>query len=42
MSSYEYILTEKQEHVGLVRINRPKALNALNHGLLSELMQSLT
>ncbi|HSF83324.1 MAG TPA: enoyl-CoA hydratase-related protein [Anaerolineales bacterium] len=42
MSSYEYILTEKQEHVGLVRINRPKALNALNHGLLSELMHSLT
>ena len=41
MSEYEYILTEKYEHVGLVRLNRPKALNALNHGLLSELMQAL-
>jgi enoyl-CoA hydratase len=38
---YETILTETREHVGLVRLNRPKALNALNRLLLSELMQAL-
>jgi len=41
MSAYEFIMTEKHERVGLVRLNRPKALNALNHGLVSELMQAL-
>ena len=38
---YETILTETRERVGLVRLNRPKALNALNRLLLSELMQAL-
>jgi len=41
MAAYEYILTEKHERVGLVRLNRPRALNALNHDLLTELMQAL-
>jgi len=41
MTAYEYILTEEHERVGLVRLNRPKALNALNHDLLTELMQAL-
>ena len=39
--TYEYILTETHERVGLVRLNRPKALNALSHALLSELMDAL-
>ncbi len=42
MSAYEYILTEKHERVGLLRLNRPKALNALNHAMISELMQALS
>ena len=39
--SYEFILTEVHEHVGLVRLNRPKALNALSTGLRRELMEAL-
>jgi enoyl-CoA hydratase/carnithine racemase len=39
--SYETILVETRDHVGLLRLNRPKALNALNSTLLSELMQAL-
>ena len=38
---YETILTETHDRVGLVRLNRPQARNALNHQLLSELMQAL-
>ncbi len=38
---YETILVETRDRVGLVRLNRPKALNALNSTLLSELMQAL-
>ena len=36
---YEYILTERRgeaSNVGLVQLNRPKALNALCHGLMEE------
>jgi enoyl-CoA hydratase len=40
-SSYENILTEVQGRVGLVRLNRPKALNALNDALVGELMEAL-
>ncbi|XP_068084406.1 probable enoyl-CoA hydratase, mitochondrial [Anabrus simplex] len=38
-SSYEYILSEKvgeKKNVGLITLNRPKALNALCDGLMSE------
>jgi enoyl-CoA hydratase len=38
---YDTILTEVRERVGLVRLNRPKALNALNNTLMVELMQAL-
>ena len=38
---YETILTEIHDRVGLVRLNRPQARNALNHQLLTELMQAL-
>jgi enoyl-CoA hydratase len=34
---YEFILTEVHERVGLVRINRPKQLNALNPQTMDEL-----
>jgi enoyl-CoA hydratase len=41
MSDYETILVEIHDRVGLVRLNRPKTLNALNHTLLSELVDAL-
>jgi len=41
MSAYEFIITEIHERVGLVRLNRPQALNALNSQLLRELMDAL-
>jgi len=39
--TYEFILTEVHERVGLVRLNRPKALNALSSDLTRELMHAL-
>ncbi len=39
---YQYIIVEKQDGVGLVRFNRPKALNALSPELMEELGQALT
>jgi enoyl-CoA hydratase len=35
--AYEFILTEVRGAVGLVTLNRPKALNALSAGLIAEL-----
>lgn len=39
---YTSILVEQRGRVGLVTLNRPQALNALNQVLLSELVQALT
>ncbi|GAB4278632.1 MAG: enoyl-CoA hydratase [Candidatus Promineifilaceae bacterium] len=39
--TYEYILTRTEGRVGLVQLNRPKAMNALNRGLMQELMDAL-
>lgn len=39
--SYETILVETRKRVGLIRLNRPKAMNALNQTLLNELMSAL-
>ena len=39
---YENILVEQQGKVGLIRLNRPKALNALNDQLMDELGQALS
>lgn len=41
MSTYTTILTEVHDRVGLARLNRPQAMNALNNTLLDELMQAL-
>src|SRR3954463_14397323 len=35
--SYENILVETRGRVGLIRLNRPQALNALNSALIGEL-----
>ncbi len=39
--AYETILVETRGHVGLVRLNRPKALNALNAQVIAELTEVL-
>ncbi len=41
MTEYSTILVEKQQAVGLIRLNRPQALNALNNQLIKELMDAL-
>ena len=41
MEALTSILTEKQGRVGVVRLNRPQALNALNKVLVGELMAAL-
>ena len=39
--AYENIIVETQGSVGLIRLNRPKALNALNAALIAELNAAL-
>src|SRR5947208_5642530 len=39
--TYENILVETHNGVGLIRLNRPQALNALNAALIAELGQAL-
>jgi enoyl-CoA hydratase len=41
MSEYTTILVEVRGKVGLIRLNRPKALNALNKTLMTELVRAL-
>jgi enoyl-CoA hydratase len=38
---YETILSEKKERVGLITLNRPDAMNALNSVLMTELIEAL-
>lgn len=38
---YENIIVEKKEKVGIVTLNRPKQLNALNSKLLEEIVDAL-
>ena len=40
-ASYETILVERRERVGLITLNRPKSLNALNARLSREVVQAL-
>ena len=39
--SYENITVETRGRVGLIRFNRPQALNALNSALIAELTQAV-
>ena len=41
MSSYQYIVVDRDERVGIVTLNRPNELNALNFQLVSELADAL-
>jgi len=40
--AYQTVIVEVEDHVGTIRLNRPDALNALNHQLLEELGDALT
>ncbi|MFZ5879200.1 MAG: enoyl-CoA hydratase-related protein [Chloroflexota bacterium] len=40
--TYTHILTETRGRVGLLTLNRPQALNALNNALVNELMDALS
>jgi enoyl-CoA hydratase len=39
--SYQHILVSKEGNIGIVRLNRPKVLNALSSELVRELVQAL-
>ncbi len=41
MSAYQHILVERNEHIGIVTLNRPKEFNALNFQLVDELINAL-
>ena len=41
MAEYQYILVDRDERVGIVTLNRPKELNALNFQIVSELATAL-
>ncbi|MTJ04648.1 MAG: enoyl-CoA hydratase [Sediminimonas qiaohouensis] len=40
--AYETIIVEVEDHVALIKLNRPEAMNALNEQLLGELAHALT
>jgi enoyl-CoA hydratase len=40
--SYDNLIVESRGRVGLIRLNRPQALNALNRALMRELGQALS
>jgi enoyl-CoA hydratase len=40
MANYETILVEQRARVGLITLNRPKVLNALNQKLTKELLEA--
>jgi enoyl-CoA hydratase/carnithine racemase len=39
--AYKTIIVETRDHVGLIRLNRPKAMNALNSEMMRELGEAL-
>lgn len=41
MSGYEHILVEREEGVGIVTLNRPEVLNAMNNKLSEELQEAV-
>lgn len=42
MTEFENILTERRGRVGIITLNRPKALNALNEALMTEVVAAAT
>ena len=42
MSGYRNILLERRDRVGIITLNRPEALNALNAALMHEVVAAAT
>ena len=40
--SYELLLLERQDNVGIIKLNRPEVLNALSQQLYNEIDQAVT
>ena len=40
--SYEHLLLDVADHVGIIKLNRPEVLNAMNRKLFSEIDAALT
>ncbi|WP_244895976.1 enoyl-CoA hydratase-related protein, partial [Mycobacterium asiaticum] len=40
--AYETILVEREDRVGIITLNRPKALNALNSQVMNEVTSAAT
>lgn len=38
---YRYIVVEKEDGIGWLKLNRPSVLNALNRGMVSEMLEAL-
>src|ERR1700704_1496007 len=41
MSTFEYIIVERKGAVGILRLNRPKMLNALSFGVFKEIAAAI-
>ena len=41
MTDPDYIQVEKENQIGIIRLNRPKQLNAINRKMVSEILQAL-
>ena len=41
MSNYEFIETRAEGGIGFIELNRPKVLNALNRGMISEILAAM-
>jgi enoyl-CoA hydratase len=41
MSTFEFIIVERQNAVGIIRLNRPKLLNALSFGVFGEIAAAI-
>ena len=40
--TYEHLLLDIQDHIGVIKLNRPEVLNAMNRRLFSEIDQAVT
>ncbi|MCM3239431.1 enoyl-CoA hydratase-related protein [Heyndrickxia oleronia] len=41
MTNHEYIQVDQEESIGIIRLNRPKVLNALNRKMVTEIVQTM-
>ena len=41
MTDYQFVITERKENVGIITINRPEAMNALNQQVAEDVTNAL-